>query len=147
MRIASSPFPLLGCLLATSLGCAGARVSVTADTAKYPISFSGAIRDRGGVLHATPTLQKVGGFVATRTSVGLAYSTISLPSTWDVSKEINRQVQAARGEAVINFRLAVTGSCTVLNNFFLLNALPIWPGCAPLEATGDIVVRAGVPRD
>jgi hypothetical protein len=134
-------------LLATTLGCAGARVSVTADTAKYPISFSSAVRDRGGVLHATPTLQKVGDFVAAKTSVGLAYSTISLPGTWDVSEEINRQVQAAGGEAVINFRLAVTGSCAVLNNFPLLNALPIWPGCAPLHATGDIVVRAGVPRN
>jgi hypothetical protein len=145
MRIASSLLPLLGFLLATSVGCAGARVSVTADKAKYPISFSGAVRDRGGVLHAGPTLQKVGDFAAGRTSVGLLYSTVSLPGTWDVSEEINRQVQAAGGEAVINFRLAVTSSCTALNAFPLLNALPIWPGCAPLGATGDIVVRAG-PR-
>jgi hypothetical protein len=142
MKIASRLLPLLGFLLATSVGCAGARVSITADTAKYPISFSGAVRDRGGVLYAGPTLQKVGAFAAERTSVGLLYSTVSLPGTWDVSEEINRQVQAAGGEAVINFRLAVTSSCTALNAFPLLNALPIWPGCSPLEATGDIVVRA-----
>jgi hypothetical protein len=138
---------LIGILLSTMPACAGARVSVSAETAAYPISFSNAVRDKSGVLHAAPTLRKVGDFSAGKTAVGFIYSSVSLPGTWDISEEINRQVRAAGGEAVVNFRLAATQGCEVLNSFPLLNALPIWVGCAPFEAAGDIVVRAGVSRN
>jgi hypothetical protein len=128
-------------LMVAGSGCAGARVAVTAERTQYPVSLSGVVRDREGALLGAPALQKVGNFAAGKTAYGIVHSTVSLSGSWDLSDEINRQVKAAGGEAVINLRIAATDHCAFLNSVLIFNALPIWPGCAPLEASGDIVVR------
>ncbi len=122
-------------------GCAGARVAVTANRARYPISLSPMVRDKKGRLHNRHTLEKVGTFETTRTSVGFFYSLLSLPWTADISEAVNAQVAAAGGEALIDFDITVDTGCDLLNFFPLLNALPIWPGCVPVTAKGDIVRR------
>ena len=138
---ALAPMAALGALLACACGCAGARVTVRADNARYPVSFSGVVRDTTGRAHNRHSLTKVGAFSAHRTPVGLAYSALSIPSTYDISDEINVQVASSCGEAVVNLAISVSNACTVLNFFPLLNALPSWPGCVPVTITGDIVRR------
>jgi len=64
------------------------------------------------------------------------------PRTWDISEEVNRQVEAVGGEAVVNFAVETSNGCDVLNMFPIFNVLPIWPGCVPVTIYGDIVRRA-----
>ena len=122
-------------------GCAGARVNVTAEHSRYPISMSPVIRDASSRSYDERSLQKVGRFLHEKTSLGIAYSVLTVPSTCDISDQVNLQVSAAGGEAVINLTVTVNGGCTVLNAFPFLNALPVWPGCIPLAVSGDIVRR------
>jgi len=133
-----------GALLAG--GCAGARVSVRADGARYPVSLSGAVRDGDGLIYNKHSLTKVARFRAQRTPVGFIYSSWTIPSSYDISEEVNRQVALSCGEAVVNLTISVSNACTVLN-LFPLNVLPTWAGCVPVTVTGDIVRRreAGCP--
>lgn len=131
----------LVCALATA-GCAGARVNVTADRARYPLSLSPAVRDGGGRLFDARTLVKVGWLDVRKTTPGFVYSALTVPPTRDFSDEINAQVTAAGGEAVVDLTISIGGGCGWLNGFPILNALPVWPGCVPVRLTGDIVRRS-----
>jgi hypothetical protein len=122
-------------------GCAGARVAITADHARYPISLSPVVRDSAGRLWPAGSLKKVGTLAARRSAIGILYSGLTPRSTYDISDEVNAQVAAAGGEAVIDLSVSVRDDCTALNAFPILNALPFWPGCAPIVVTGDIVRR------
>ena len=136
-----------GALLAS--GCAGARAGVRADSARYPVSLSGVVRDKNGRLYDKHSLTKVASFSAQRTRVGFVYSALTIPSTYDISEDINQQVASSCGEAVVNLVVTISNSCTWLNMFPFLNALPVWPGCVPLTITGDIVRRpeaSGCPK-
>jgi len=139
-------------LVLTAGGCAGARFDITADSARYPVSLSPAVRDGHGRLYEPTRLRKVGNLTAGRTAVGLVYSAVSLPSRYDISDEVNAQVPAVGGEAVVGLAVSLSTSCNSLNLFPLLNALPLWPGCSSISITGDIVrrlpveVRAGEPQ-
>ena len=130
---------LLGAL--TASGCAGARVKVTADRARYPLSFSPVVRDRSGRPCDARTLVKVGWLDVRKTTPGFVYSALTVPLTRDFSDEINAQVAAAGGEAVVDLTVTIAGGCGWLNGFPILNALPVWPGCVPVRLTGDIVRR------
>jgi hypothetical protein len=133
---------LAGALLAS--GCAGARVQVTADRAHYPLSLSSVVRDGNGRIYGARSLVKVGWLDVRKTTPGLAYSALTIPATRDFSDEINAQIAAAGGEAVVGLALSVRGSCGWLNGFPILNALPFWPGCVPVRLTGDIVKRRSI---
>jgi hypothetical protein len=133
---------LLGALVPA--GCAGARVRVTADRARYPLSFSPVVRDRSGRPYDSRTLVKVGWLDVRKTTPGFVYSVLTVPPTRDFSDEINAQVAAAGGEAVVDITVSVAGGCGWLNWFPILNALPVWPGCVPVRLTGDIVRRRNI---
>jgi len=47
------------CVLAAA-GCGGARINVTADRARYPLSISSVVRDASGRPYDARTLVKVG---------------------------------------------------------------------------------------
>jgi hypothetical protein len=132
-------------VVALFAGCAGARVSVTAERARYPISFSGSVRDANGELRPRSSLVKVGELAASQTRMGFFYSGATPRSSYDISDEVNAQVEAAHGEAVVYLTITVSDSCNVLNAFPVLNALPFWPGCVPLDVTGEIVRRRPSP--
>jgi hypothetical protein len=132
---------LLGTLIAA--GCAGARVQVRADRARYPLSLSPVVRDGTGRLHDARTLVKVGWLDVRQTTTGFVYSALPLPRERDFSDAINAQVVAAGGEAVVSLRISSGDGCGWLNGFPILNALPFWPGCVPVRLTGDIVRRRG----
>ncbi len=133
---------LLG--LVAAAGCAGARVRVTADRARYPLSLSRVVRDGGGRLLDARTLAKVGWLDVRKTTTGFAYSALAAPPRRDFSDEINAQVAAAGGEAVVGLTISVGDGCGWLNGFPILNALPVWPGCVPVRLTGDIVRRRNI---
>jgi hypothetical protein len=122
-------------------GCAGARVNVTADHARYPLSLSPVVRDANGRPYDARTLIKVGWLDVHKTTPGFVYSTLTVPRTRDFSDEINVQVAAAGGEAVVGLTIWTSWGCDWLNFLPIFNALPIWPGCVPVRLTGDIVKR------
>ena len=132
-------------LLGLATGCAGARADVTANQARYPLSMSSQVRDKDGTVHGRGTLEKVGELESSATPVGILYSLLTFPSTVDISDDVNQQVKAAGGEAVVRLQVTASGGCDILNGFPVLNLLPIWPGCIPLTVTGDIVRRKAPP--
>jgi len=136
---ALAPLALLGALAAG--GCAGARVTVSADRARYPVSLSAEVRDKSGRLFDQHSLTRVGTFNDHRAPGGIVYSALTIPSTYDISDAVNQQVASSCGEAVINLSISISDACTVLNMFPFLNAVPIWPGCVPLSVSGEIVRR------
>jgi hypothetical protein len=139
VSVTSRALLLLGALAAS--GCAGARVDVRADRARYPLSLSPVVRDAGGRPYDARSLVKVGWLDVRKTTPGFVYSALTIPPTRDFSDEINAQIAAAGGEAVVRLTVTVAGGCGWLNGFPILNALPIWPGCVPVRLTGDIVRR------
>ena len=145
----------LGAVL-TVAGCAGARVTVTADRAAYPLSLSDSVADASGRLWKRNDLVKVGTFRAHHAALGFLYSGLTPWSTVDVSEDVNAQVAAVAGEAVVGVEISSSGDCVlhdsvrpdvgqsapaVLNAFPVLPVLPIWPGCVHVVQTGDIVKR------
>jgi hypothetical protein len=134
-------YALLVGLLLTTAGCAGAHVEVTARQSRYTISMSQLVRDHNGTLRDPRSLDRVGSFYADRTRLGFFYSLLTPLSTFDISEAVNEQVAAVGGEAVIGLTVSASDGCDVLNNFAILNILPIWPGCVPVTVTGDIVRR------
>lgn len=82
--------------IAFTAGCAGARVTVTAERARYPISFSGSVRDANGELRLRSSLVKVGELTADDTRLGILYSGVTPRSHFDISDAVNAQVEAAR---------------------------------------------------
>ena len=130
--------------LAAASGCAGASANVTADSARYPISMSPVVRDQSGMLLERQHIVKVGEFYASSSKVAVLYSLLPT-GQFDISEEVNQQVAARGGEAIVNFSVRASDGCAVLNSFFLLNALPIWPGCVPITVSGDIIKRAEGP--
>ena len=121
--------------------CAGAGVKIVADQALYPISMSASVRDNTGMLHDVRSLKAVGSFDFEESRLGFVYSTFTPRAKLDISEAVNTQVEAAGGEAVIRLSVTVDDSCHWLNEMFLLNALPIWPGCVPVKIHGTIVRR------
>src|ERR1022692_163764 len=111
-------------------------------SARYPVSLSGVVRDKSGHVYNRHSLTKVASFHAQRMRVGVLYSAWTLPSTYDISDEINLQVASSCGEAVVNLAISISDACTVPNAFPVLNAFPFLMGCVPLTITGDIVRRA-----
>ena len=144
MSVAVTARLVLFAALAAS-GCAGARVNVTANGARYPLSLSPVVRDASGRPYDARSLVKVGWLDVRKTAPGFVYAALTIPPTRDFSDEINAQVAAAGGEAVVSLTISVAGGCGWLNGFPILNALPVWPGCAPVRLTGDIVRRRNIP--
>lgn len=124
-------------LLGVGSGCAGARTSVVADEASYPISLSRAVRDQDGTIAASERMKKVGTLRVDATAWGIFYSAIKLTPRTDISPAVNEQVAKAGGDAVVNLRIR-GGQCAA-DFFAFFTAIPIWPGCASIEIEGDIV--------
>ena len=134
-------WPLLLASTVVAAGCAGAHVEITARQSRYAISMSPVVRDSSGVLYDHQSLEYVGAFSADRTRMGFFYSTLTPLSTFDISQDVNAQVAAVGGEAVVGLTVSASDACDMLNDFPLLNILPLWPGCVPVTVTGDIVRR------
>lgn len=118
-------------------GCAGARASVVAPSVRYPVSLSQGMRGPDGHLLSADEMKSVGHFHDERTAWGLVYSLVPLTPHLDESDALNRQIAAAKGDAVIG--LTTKSKTCALDWFFGFNFLPIWPGCARIVLDGEIV--------
>jgi hypothetical protein len=79
---------------------------------------------------------------------GMLYSWISLTPSSDISEAVNKQVAELNGDAVIN--LKVTSATCAMNIVPIFDMLPIWPGCANVTVTGDVIQvtpAAGPPSE
>jgi len=136
-------WPLSLASMVVAGGCAGAHVELTARQSRYAISMSPVVRDSSGVLHDRQSLEYLGTLYTGRTRMGFLYSALTPLSNFDISEDVNAQVAAVGGEAVVGLTVSASDGCDVLNDFPLLNILPLWPGCVPVTVTGDIVRRRG----
>jgi hypothetical protein len=97
--------------------------------------MSGSVRDGSGRVVASSRLERVGGYAEAYTAWAMIWTIVPLANrTHDVSEALNAQVQAARGEAVVNFT-AVARPCA--SNIFTI--VGVLPGCTDVELSGDIV--------
>lgn len=124
-------------LLATGVGCAGARTEVVAPTARVPVSFSRSVRDQSGEIVPVERREVVGHFESRHNAWGMLYSLAKLDPTTDISREINEQVRAAGGDAVIHLSIRSKPCATDFVPVF--NWLPFWPGCTRVVVEGDII--------
>ena len=132
----------LALLLAFSLvaaGCAGARGNVRFDSLEYPASMSGYLYGPDDRTLSPLSLQVVSEFEHGGRMWGVLYSWVPLTRSLDVSDAINREIEQAGGEGVIN--LSVTTDGCAINYIPALSLLPIWPGCADVTVAGEIVRR------
>ena len=127
---------MIACLLVLS-GCAGARSSIVMPDSTYPVSLSNGMRGADGHLLDKSEMEVVGKFHDERTAWGMIYSLVPLTPRLDLSSEVNGQVGAAKGQAVVRLRTE-TRPCA-LDYFVILSFLPIWPGCANVNVDGDII--------
>lgn len=125
------------CLIACAAGCSGGYGRLRFDGMRYPVSLSPTVPDAGGQILPPERLEVVGRVDVHTRAWSIAYSAIPLQATRDVSKPMNAQIAAAHGEAVINLRI-VSKQCKV-NHVWVLNAIPLWPGCSDVTLTGDII--------
>jgi hypothetical protein len=130
---------LLVVLLAVhAQGCAGARWNARVDSARYPVSFSSVLSDANGqLLFLGEELEQVGEFRLSHTPVGFLYG--STTSDLDLSQEINGEVEAVRGEGVVNLTVSARGCGS--SWLFPLNILPFYPGCQNVTISGVVVKR------
>jgi hypothetical protein len=119
-------------------GCVGARTSVVAHHSHYPVSLSRGLRDRDGSLVAPERRKIVGKFTSSHTAWNLVYSAAKLTPTTDISDEVNSQVAAAGGDAIVQLTI-VTRACALDYFVFPFGVLPFWPSCAFVDVHGDIV--------
>lgn len=127
--------------LTGATGCAGARMNIVAPTAEVPVSLSRGVRDAEGSLVPAERRKIVGHIEVKRKAWALVWSLVSLTPERDISDAVNEQVKRVNGDAVINLRI---GAAQCSSNFAVfLDALPIWPGCANVTITGDIIQVAG----
>lgn len=130
---------LLLVAMAALSGCAGARPRILLDSARYPVSLSGVVPDRNGQPLKPKDQIAVGRFIAQKAGWAMGYTFLPL-NTVDFSEELNSQVAAVDGEAVVNLMISTlpTG-CQSLNLFQFTQILPIFPGCIDVKLEGDII--------
>jgi hypothetical protein len=131
--------PLILIIASGLFGCVGARPEITFEKAIVPISMSGVVLDSSG-LPLTPKDQiPVGRFKAEQTGYAMLYTFLPLNSL-DFSDEVNHQVSAVNGDAVVNLEVTLmTSGCSTLNFLQITQAVPIYLGCVTAFLEGDII--------
>ncbi|MFC1679383.1 hypothetical protein ACFL2T_04160 [Elusimicrobiota bacterium] len=127
-------------------GCAGAKPKLGFENARYPVSSSHYVSAADGSPVSYPRLERVGTFQAKGRGWAMLYSALPL-NKLDFSDELNRQVEAAGGEAVVGLTVKVKSSG--VNIFWPLNWIPLYPGTVIAMVEGAIVrdnPGAGPPR-
>ncbi len=131
---------ILMCIIALSLiSCAGARPRVSFDSARVPVSMSGIVLGQDGQPLAARDQLPVGRFAVQKKGWAMAYSHLPLNSM-DFSEELNRQVEAIQGEAVVNLEVSINrSSCMTVGMIQLTEILPVFIGCVDVSLGGDII--------
>jgi hypothetical protein len=131
-QLASSLF----LVVAAVVGCGGGHGSLAANSAKFPISMSRGVRAPDGGLLGQSDMVEVGKLKTDFHAWSMLWNMIPLSGERDISEEVNQQVQAAGGEAVVG--LGVTSSNCTWSFFTIIGFLP---DCAAVDVEGTIVKR------
>ena len=123
-------------------GCAGGRGALAFDRLQFPVSSSPFIYGPDDRPYNPGELQPLGKMVWVERFWGLWWSWIPLSGTIDVSAPINAQIQRAGGDGIINLKVIVE-NCG-MNYVPVFNMIPLYPGCAYVTITGDIVKMAAM---
>lgn len=119
-------------------GCAGSSVKMPLAGVRYPVSLSGYLfGPRKEILGKGQRLQVVREFNYTKSFWGIGYTLISLSDETDFDRFLNRKIEEAEGDGVINLKLSSSGC--YINSTPCLNILPMWPGCTRVKIQGEIV--------
>jgi hypothetical protein len=120
--------------------CAGSLSTIRLDQAKYPVSFSPVTCDGRRNLREDQ-LEKVGKFEHAYTTYHMLWRWVPLgPSAFDLSDEVNQQIEAAGGLGIVNFALYSEAQA---GNAVLAVLGGILPGSAHVRVSGDIVRPKG----
>jgi len=125
-------------------GCGGARPHVTMNDCRYPVSLTSWLVDADGRPVSSSSFERVGSVSVRSRGWNIGWTIIPLGDV-DLSEEVNRQVEEAGGEAVVNFRVTSDTPAfpDVLPGYFFVHWVPIWPGSVWVEGEGEIVRRPG----
>ena len=124
----------------SGLSCAsGSKTRITLSEAKVPVSMSRSVRDESGAIVKLKDLDKLGKFESTLLSWSIFYEVIPLFTEKDISKDINEQVQKAKGEALVNTTIE-TRACSLIS-IPILSVLPFWPTCSITTVSAEIESR------
>ena len=108
------------------------------DELKYPASMSAYLYGPNNELLAKDReLQVIEPFSYKTRFWGTFYSLVPLTGTKDVSKEVNKKIEASGGDGIINVK--VTAKPGFLTQFHPLTLLPFWPSFTEVLMEGEIV--------
>jgi hypothetical protein len=119
-------------------GCGGGTLAVKAPRAEYPVSFSRGVRDGSGELVPESRRQVVGTFEWSRTKWTMLWKAVRFGSDdVDVSDAVNAQIAAAKGDAIVHFRVD-TEAC-VLTQLLIPMMVGVIPTCSTTTFHGEII--------
>jgi len=128
------------CIIALSLtSCVGARPRVSFDSGRVPVSMSGVVLGHDGQPLGPKDQLPVGRFAARKKAYAMVYSYLPLNSM-DFSEDLNHQVEAVQGEAVVNLEISIMrSSCLTWHLVQVTQILPIFLGCVDVSLNGDVI--------
>lgn len=124
------------------VGCGSASGTFKFDSLRYPASMSAFVHGPDGSMVNKGDLRVIGRVVVEERFWGIVYGWVDITGDVDIGDRLNEQIKAKGGDAVIN--LTATAAHCSMNNIFLLNWLPVWPGCVNAGIEGQVVRH--VPR-
>jgi hypothetical protein len=135
-RVLTLVVPLIAAF--TLAGCiAGGRTTVKFDDTQYPVSLSPTVFGSDGEVLRPDGHETVGTLKIDRRAWSLVWGAVPTRKFTDLSNEINAQIDAAEGHAVVNLKI-MARHC-VGNYVIPLTLLPFYPGCVKLKIRGDII--------
>lgn len=119
-------------------GCAGARCRVTMHSVQPPVSCTPCVFDASGKICTAKTQEIVRHIKFSKYNWSMLWTSIPLNKRdWDISPEINEDLQETPGNAVVNVTVRAQG-CNFLYWYFAA-LVPIIPSYEKVTVEGDIV--------
>jgi len=121
------------------IACAGNKGKLRMDELAYPVSMSGYIYDKNmKPVRIDAGLKKLAHIETSKTLWSMFYTLVNLNDATNIVRDFNGQIAETKtGQGVVNLNIRHR-SC-FLNEFYILNLLPIWPGCSTLILSGDVI--------
>lgn len=129
------------------VGCTYVRPRITFEEAQYPLSMTRVLIGASGNRIGDAELQNVGKLSVEDSAWSIAWGLIPVNGI-SVCEEINQQVAAAGGEAVIGVTVQLEGDPSLWNDISNLTFLVLpFPSSLLVRVEGDIVKRVAVNDD
>lgn len=124
---------IFGCFASS---CAGVKSTVMAPKINEPVSYTRSVFDKeGSILHANEQII-VKSFTLKKSFWAMFYRQISLTNPkWDISQELKKQIDEAKGNAIVNLRIKLVGN---YGYWYLSSLVPIIPDVQKVIVEGDV---------